>query len=133
MSSIRSAFSKERLEELLAHADLGDTLEEKTRAALSLLNERTNTVRSLMIAMHHADGAPNRCLREELDLRRRELDDWLTLRFERHAAELSVPAPRFVAFLRLLSAGSSFPFDTGIEIETIVSIALYGAVKKDQA
>lgn len=130
-ASVMSAFSRENLEGLLTECDLGETLEDKTRATLTLLGERIDTIHTLMMAVHHADNTPGLCLREELTARRSELDAWLTDRFADHSDELRVPPEHFVSTLRALSTGNSFHREHAIDIAETISIALYGAARKD--
>lgn len=131
-ASVMSAFSKENLEALVAEIDIGETLEEKTRATLTLLGERIDTAHSLMVALHHVDAGPSPCIRDQVAARRAELDTWLTRCFSEHADELRVPPAHFVSLLRALSTGSSFHREDAIDTSEAISIALYGAARKDR-
>lgn len=132
-TSVMSALSRENLEALLADCDLGDTLEDKTRATLVLFGERIDTIHSLMVAVHHtADTPPAECLRDELTARRNELEAWLTERFTPHADELRIRPREFVSVLRALSTGNSFHSEHAIDISQTISIALHGAARKDR-
>ncbi len=131
-AAIMSAFSPERLQELLRGVDLGDDLATKTSGTLVLLAQRMDTIRSLMMAIHHAHGQPQPCLREELEARRRELDAWLVERFAEHEPELSVSPSHYVAYLRLLATGTVLHLDSGIDTDATASLALNGALRKEQ-
>lgn len=135
-ASVRSAFSSERLQEFLRGVDLGGTLEEKTSATLLLLERRLGTVRSLMMVIHHAQRVEphptGACLQDELNQRRQELDSWLTAHFVEHSSELRVSPERYVAFLRLLATGRLLHVNAGIDQDLTASLALNGAMRKDQ-
>ncbi|AQP48165.1 hypothetical protein BW730_12320 [Tessaracoccus aquimaris] len=134
-AAIMSAFSREKLLELLHDVDLGADLEAKTNATLGLLAQRLDTIRALMMVIHHAHGQeehkPDTCIRDELDLRRRELDAWLAARFDENAEELRVSPTQYVSFLRLLATGTVLHLDTGIDAAATASLALHGALRKE--
>ena len=71
------------------------------------------------------------CARDELEARREELDVWLTDKFSVHADELRVTPSQYVAFLRLLATGNSLHLENGIDSHMIISMALHGALRKD--
>lgn len=131
-ATIRSAFSAEKLAARLDATDLGPDLESKTRATLALFDERFATVRSLMMVAHQHPGENKFCVREELDARNEELAAWLTERFAQHAALLRVSPGEYVRFLRLLAMGMVLHIHTGLSTDQIVSMALDGALRKDQ-
>lgn len=130
-ASILAAFSREALDDFLSGVDLGDTLEEKTHATLSLLKHRIDTIRSLMMVVHQAEGSPGMCIRDGLSTRRDELDAWLVERFAVHAPDLRVPPEQYVSFLRLLATGSSLHLDAGLDADAAASLALHGALRKE--
>lgn len=131
-ATIVSAFSPERLAAFLDGVTLGDTLDEMTATTLDLLSQRFDTVRSIMMAIHHAQGHPDESIKDALHERREELDTWLTERFADHAEELCVTPGEYVAFLRLLATGSLLHLETGLDPDTTASLALYGALRKER-
>ena len=131
-ATIVSAFSREKILEMLDGVDLGADLETKTRSTLTLLSQRFDTIRSLMMAIHHTQGHPDHCIKDELEARRLELDGWLSERFAEHADELRFSPTQYVSFLRLLATGLVLHLDTEIDLDTAASMALGGALRKDQ-
>jgi len=62
---------------------------------------------------------------------REHLEAWLAERFAEHADELRVPARDYVSFLRLLASGRILSHEDDTDPDTIISLALDGARRKD--
>lgn len=127
--------SQERLAARLAAVDLGDTLESRTRGALTGL---VNWFSSVHYALHSpkaeakhgsASAAGMQCYKDRfVDLR-----DWLVDVFTPHAAELSVPVASFAHFLKTLAIGHVMGRREDISLDDTTRFALTGAQRKEQA
>ena len=134
-ATILEAFSERRLRDTLDHTDLGDTLDSKTAAAITLIVQRITTTRSLIMAAHGTPPGqhkPNACLRNELDSRRHETEAWVTSVFTPHADDLAIPVADFVTYIGILAAGNALRFGAPrADAVDLASFALNGALRKD--
>ena len=130
-ATIRERFSLDRAEAHLVSIDLGQDLLSKTRNTLDLFTHHMTSIRTLLMAIGHAHGKPELCIHEMVQGHREHLEAWLAERFAEHADELRVPARDYVSFLRLLASGRILSHEDDTDPDTIISLALDGARRKD--
>ena len=130
-ATTREAMSSERLTRELNQLTLGDTIEDKVTATLTLLTTRFTKMRTLLMAAHAREHHAASCMRDELAARRAELDVWLTAHFKPHAADLRTTPDTFVAFLRTIAHGHALALPpSAISVPELAHLALAGARKE---
>ena len=135
-ATVIASLSAHRISDPLSTISLGADLAEKTHATLELIAARITTIRSLMVLVHgprKAPHHPNPCIRDELDARRIEMDEWLTAQFQPHESELTCPVGDYVNLLSLLAMGNAMNFSNAsrLGVDDLATFALHGALRKD--
>lgn len=132
-ATTREALSHDRLQRDLSAVAPGDSLLSKTHAALLILTRRMADIRSLLHTVHHSpDPHGGACLRDELEARRDELEQWLLDQLQPHIEELTIEPAQYVEFLRTIALGHVFNYaqpNAALTPETLASLALSGARK----
>lgn len=126
--------SADRLRARLADVDLGESLEDHTRGALTALAAYFSSVHVALRsprpgADHRAHvQAGHQCYRERfVDLR-----EWLEATFARFQPELDLPVATFAHFLTTLAIGHVMGRTSTISIDDVTRFALDGAARKDR-
>ncbi len=136
-ATVAAYLSVDRLDEQLAHTELGTTIEEKTRSAIAWIDEDFGAMRTLFAAAHLNGGAQphaSSCLRDQLGLRAQAVTEWLQGQFAPNTHELAVDAATYVELLRTLALGHASRFGTPVlDIDQLTRFALDGARRKDAA